>query len=48
MDYSEELTKKIMSMPWQCNNCKTCFVCKEANDDVSILLCDNIKYDQRK
>ena len=36
MDYSEELTKKIMSMPWQCNNCKTCFVCKEANDDVSI------------
>ena len=37
MDYCEELTRKIMSMPWQCNNCKTCFVCKEENDDVSYL-----------
>ena len=35
MDYSEELTRKIMSMPWQCTNCKTCFFCKQANDDVS-------------
>ncbi|KAI9597154.1 hypothetical protein BDF19DRAFT_312894 [Syncephalis fuscata] len=30
----------VKSYPWQCNDCKTCVVCKEAGDESELLICD--------
>ena len=35
LNYPEDLTDQIYAQPWQCINCKTCFVCNQAGDDVS-------------
>ena len=43
LDYTEELTRKILTTAWQCTNCKTCSVCEEANpdEDEEMLFCDS-------
>lgn len=43
MDYTPELTSKIVMTAWQCTNCKTCSVCSEANpeEDEQMLFCDS-------
>ena len=35
LNYPEDLTDQIYAQPWQCINCKTCFICNKAGDDVS-------------
>ncbi|KAI9227373.1 MAG: hypothetical protein DHS80DRAFT_1295, partial [Piptocephalis tieghemiana] len=30
----------VRSYPWQCNDCKTCVVCRETGDEGTLLLCD--------
>ena len=36
LNYPEELTDQIYVQPWQCINCKTCFICRQAGSDVSL------------
>ena len=35
MDYSEELAVKARNSPWQCMDCKVCYVCEGSGDAVS-------------
>ena len=35
LNYPEELTDQIYVQAWQCYNCKTCFICRQAGSDVS-------------
>lgn len=35
MDYSEDLAKRARNSPWQCIDCKTCYVCEDSGDPVS-------------
>lgn len=41
LNYPEDLTDRIYSQPWQCLNCKTCFVCNKAGNDDQLLFCDS-------
>jgi len=41
LNYPEDLTDQIYSQPWQCINCKTCFLCLQAGDDDLMLFCDS-------
>jgi len=41
LNYPEDLTDQIYSQPWQCINCKTCFLCLQAGDDDMMLFCDS-------
>ena len=36
LNYPEELTDQIYVQAWQCINCKTCFICRQAGSDVSV------------
>ena len=38
LNYPEELTDQIYVQAWQCFNCKTCFICRQAGSDVSQLV----------
>lgn len=40
MDYSEELSKRARKGPWQCIDCKTCYICEDAGDPDLMLFCD--------
>ncbi|XP_041359765.1 histone acetyltransferase KAT6B-like [Gigantopelta aegis] len=40
MDYSVELAKRASRLPWQCIDCKTCYVCTDAGDPDLMLFCD--------
>ncbi|KAK2145445.1 hypothetical protein LSH36_681g02022, partial [Paralvinella palmiformis] len=40
MDYSEELAKRARTSPWQCIDCKTCYICEDAGDPDAMLFCD--------
>jgi len=40
MDYSEDLAKRAQNSPWQCIDCKTCYVCENLNDPDTMLFCD--------
>ena len=35
LHYPEDLTDRIYKQPWQCIDCKTCFVCVQSDNDVS-------------
>lgn len=35
MEYSEELAKRARKSPWQCIDCKTCYICDDSGDAVS-------------
>merc|ERR1711915_944283 len=41
LNYPEDLTDQIYSQPWQCINCKTCFLCSQAGDDDMMLFFDS-------
>lgn len=36
MDYSEELARRAKNSPWQCIDCKTCFICEDSGDAVRL------------
>lgn len=36
LKYSPELTARIKQEPWQCIECKVCFVCQDAGNAVRI------------
>ena len=38
LQYSEELTRRAYSCPWQCMECKTCTICTRG--DSTMLICD--------
>lgn len=40
MDYAEELSKRALKGPWQCIDCKTCYICEDAGDPDLMLFCD--------
>ncbi len=42
MEYSEELSRKIVPSSWQCTNCKTCSLCRRPDpaEDEQMLFCD--------
>ena len=40
MDYSEELARRARNSPWQCIDCKTCYVCSDSGDADAMLFCD--------
>ncbi|KAK7508162.1 hypothetical protein BaRGS_00000401 [Batillaria attramentaria] len=40
MDYTEELSKRARKGPWQCIDCKTCYICEDAGDPDLMLFCD--------
>ncbi len=42
MEYSEELSRKIVASSWQCTNCKTCSICQrpDPSEDEQMLFCD--------
>ncbi len=42
MEYSEELSSKIVASSWQCTNCKTCSIClrPDPSEDEQMLFCD--------
>lgn len=40
MDYCEELAARARNSPWQCIECKTCYVCDDSGDGDSMLFCD--------
>ncbi|CAI9721705.1 histone acetyltransferase KAT6B-like [Octopus vulgaris] len=40
MDYCEELATKARNSPWQCIECKTCFICDDSGDGDCMLFCD--------
>ncbi|KAK2176405.1 hypothetical protein NP493_664g02049 [Ridgeia piscesae] len=40
MDYSEELAARAKNSPWQCIDCKTCFICEDSGDPDAMLFCD--------
>lgn len=35
MDYSGELARRSRMSPWQCIDCKTCYICQDSEDAVS-------------
>ncbi len=35
MDYSADLAERARNSPWQCIDCKTCYVCEDSGDPVS-------------
>ena len=35
MEYSEDLAARARNSPWQCIDCKTCYICEDAGDPVS-------------
>ena len=35
MDYSEDLAARARTSPWQCIDCKTCYICEDSGDPVS-------------
>lgn len=41
MNYSEELAAKARNSPWQCIDCKVCYVCEGSTDASSLLFCDS-------
>jgi len=41
LNYPEELTDQIYVQAWQCINCKTCFICRQAGSDDTLLFCDS-------
>eukprot|EP00918_Siedleckia_nematoides_P015913 GHVU01034352.1.p1 GENE.GHVU01034352.1~~GHVU01034352.1.p1 ORF type:complete len:231 (-),score=17.94 GHVU01034352.1:1063-1755(-) len=40
MAYSDELAKRARTSPWQCNECKTCYICEDSGDPDAMLFCD--------
>ncbi|KAL5020944.1 hypothetical protein ScPMuIL_000099 [Solemya velum] len=40
MDYSETLAIRAKRAPWQCIDCKTCYVCSDAGNADCMLFCD--------
>uniref|UniRef100_T1JP58 Histone acetyltransferase n=1 Tax=Strigamia maritima TaxID=126957 RepID=T1JP58_STRMM len=40
MDYSADLASRSRMSPWQCMDCKTCYVCADSGDGDSMLFCD--------
>ena len=38
MSYSSELAKRAQNSPWQCIDCKTCYICNDSNDPVSTII----------
>ncbi|XP_064605380.1 histone acetyltransferase KAT6B-like [Liolophura sinensis] len=40
MEYSEELAKRARKSPWQCIDCKTCYICDDSGDADAMLFCD--------
>ncbi|XP_077981377.1 histone acetyltransferase KAT6B-like [Glandiceps talaboti] len=40
MNYSAELAVKARMSPWQCFDCKTCFICGDSGDADNLLFCD--------
>jgi len=38
--YDPYMISKILSYPWQCNDCKLCLKCNEAGDESQLLFCD--------
>ncbi|EDO39741.1 predicted protein, partial [Nematostella vectensis] len=40
LKYSPALTARVQSEPWQCIECKTCSVCRDAGDADNLLFCD--------
>ncbi|OUM69851.1 hypothetical protein PIROE2DRAFT_37862 [Piromyces sp. E2] len=38
--YDPYMISKILSYPWQCNDCKLCLKCNEAGDESKLLFCD--------
>lgn len=41
MDYSGELARRSRMSPWQCIDCKTCYICQDSEDADSMLFCDS-------
>ncbi|KAJ3333798.1 hypothetical protein HDU93_008372, partial [Gonapodya sp. JEL0774] len=39
--YEPALLAKLVTYPWQCNDCKLCVVCREAGDESKLLMCDD-------
>jgi len=37
----EDLTDQIYSQPWQCINCKVCYLCQLAGEEALMLFCDS-------
>lgn len=35
MDYSCDLAERSRMSPWQCIDCKTCYICEDSEDAVS-------------
>ncbi|KAL3869036.1 hypothetical protein ACJMK2_041780 [Sinanodonta woodiana] len=40
MDYTEELAHRALNSPWQCIDCKTCYICADSEDPDCMLFCD--------
>ncbi|KAK3088997.1 hypothetical protein FSP39_000011 [Pinctada imbricata] len=40
MGYSLTLAKRALDSPWQCIDCKTCYVCEDSGDADMMLFCD--------
>ncbi|XP_069126002.1 histone acetyltransferase KAT6B-like [Argopecten irradians] len=40
MGYCESLARRALRSPWQCIDCKTCFVCEDSGDPEMMLFCD--------
>ncbi|XP_046366737.1 histone acetyltransferase KAT6B-like [Haliotis rufescens] len=40
MDYSVALARRARKIPWQCIDCKTCYICDDAGDPDLMLFCD--------
>jgi len=38
--YDPYMISKILSYPWQCNDCKLCLKCNKAGDESKLLFCD--------
>ncbi|KAK3612621.1 hypothetical protein CHS0354_042131 [Potamilus streckersoni] len=41
MDYTEELAQRALNSPWQCIDCKTCYICADSEDPDCMLFCDS-------
>ncbi|OWF52006.1 Histone acetyltransferase KAT6B [Mizuhopecten yessoensis] len=41
MGYCESLARRALESPWQCIDCKTCFVCEDSGDPEMMLFCDS-------
>ena len=40
LDLMPEILAKVTSYEWQCMECKTCVLCKDAEDEDKMMFCD--------